>query len=632
MVDSETIVVKRTVGENVHKILAQATVQGIVPSMIGLIVNSYDADATKVEVVYDPDRSLFIVRDDGIGMRQGNGLEGFFRTCGSDKIDHRITSRGRVAIGNKGTEVKSAIMALAGQYDLETICDGDRTVIHEEFGKGEFAEELQGKVYSTTKDKHGTTLTLRGLNFGNERPFSLDELKRKLRMDVPILPDFKVYVNGDEIKPRSVENATKFKMRRKGNYMGDVEIELYISPRAHPTAGLHVYVNGRAVGDAKARLNEFLKRNKLLAGKITGFVNANGLEKDVLLNWMDFNKDGKSVVEFEKFLEEAVKSICNYQTNNPTKSKASEWALKTSAIKTVGEELRKVLGEGLEVKFGDFEEVLPGKYEPHEKVICINPNSPALIKAKERNGAYARGVLEAAVETYALSMGGNDLGRFMDEKTKLWKKLTPAARISKEEKKVVHPFKVYNLLELSELHEFSRATIRRMINSGVLLGNEEEIIGENYLECKKNLEFFVDLGEVISEKLGSEEQNNFYFRYEKALKVFDEVYDSINPVVQRFGKGEERAYFVYKPCADLVYEKLMSIDLRKTDEPLAPLKELSSLGYSLPQLVKMTGLDKVKVSQIISRELIDIKREQAGPIQFNLRQFVRNSLMKKNDN
>ena len=84
---------------------------------------------------------------------------------------------------------------------------------------------------------------MKKMKFQEGEGFNLDDLKKSLQMG--FVPDdkFKIYVNGELIKPKYTENSTNFKVDETGKHMGKVPGEIYYTSRTIDHAVLHAYVN-----------------------------------------------------------------------------------------------------------------------------------------------------------------------------------------------------------------------------------------------------------------------------------------------------------------------------------------------------------------------------------------------------
>lgn len=73
-----------------------------------LIKNSYDADATVVEVDFintDDTGGVLIIKDNGLGMTKAQLIDGFLRISSTDKVHNPISSKyHRRKAGRKGID------------------------------------------------------------------------------------------------------------------------------------------------------------------------------------------------------------------------------------------------------------------------------------------------------------------------------------------------------------------------------------------------------------------------------------------------------------------------------------------------------------------------------------------------
>jgi HSP90 family molecular chaperone len=67
------------------------------------ISNSWDADATNVEISVDRDKDSFVIKDDGVGMTAADFQNKFLKIGYSKRKDgKRLSESGRPFIGRKG--------------------------------------------------------------------------------------------------------------------------------------------------------------------------------------------------------------------------------------------------------------------------------------------------------------------------------------------------------------------------------------------------------------------------------------------------------------------------------------------------------------------------------------------------
>jgi hypothetical protein len=94
-----------------------------VPAVISeIIANSYDADASKVEIDINPDSKIIIITDDGVGMNITDINDRFLKVGyrKRDDANNNITAKKRKPMGRKGIG-KLSIFAIAEEAEIYTV-------------------------------------------------------------------------------------------------------------------------------------------------------------------------------------------------------------------------------------------------------------------------------------------------------------------------------------------------------------------------------------------------------------------------------------------------------------------------------------------------------------------------------
>ncbi|GHM99151.1 hypothetical protein WSM22_06410 [Cytophagales bacterium WSM2-2] len=135
-------------------------------AIVELVKNAYDADATKVDIVFnyflDKNVLKIEIEDDGHGMSKNVVLDAWLVPATRDKLDRRASPNGRLLQGKKGIGRYAA--AVLGQELVLSTTDlkGEKTEVlinWSEFEQAEFLEDVEIIVSTkTTNDKPGTSL------------------------------------------------------------------------------------------------------------------------------------------------------------------------------------------------------------------------------------------------------------------------------------------------------------------------------------------------------------------------------------------------------------------------------------------------------------------------------------------
>lgn len=188
--------------------------------------NGYDADATRVDVTISDDE--IEVKDNGSGMDM-NGLKQYFNIGSPYKVRESKTPRfGRSRVGQFGIG-KFASLAACEKFIVETQRDGfaARVVFDKnEWEKSPDVWHLPLEILRADPMRgDGTTVTLKNLT----KSFSLEDVEDRVIEGVPLKsPNFKVYLNGFAVVPRSY---TGHKMPvLEGTPFGPISGEIVILP------------------------------------------------------------------------------------------------------------------------------------------------------------------------------------------------------------------------------------------------------------------------------------------------------------------------------------------------------------------------------------------------------------------
>ena len=239
------------------------------------------------------------------------GLQAFYRLGDSPKISQPISPAGRTRIGKFG--VATILLSyLAKEYTLRTEKDGIKTIASEVFeGKLMSDKEIPFRTTETSPETHGTQISMKRLNFEEGKEFSTKELKKKIQWELPLLPDFKVYLNEEQVEPKSISDAIQFKIDERGANMGKVNGDIYFTGHATKMNGIHIYVNGRRIGDPKSFIDtDNIKRG--LVGRIVGVINADELESAILFDRGRFKEDHAGVIQLRESIGRALNEIRKY--------------------------------------------------------------------------------------------------------------------------------------------------------------------------------------------------------------------------------------------------------------------------------------------------------------------------------
>jgi hypothetical protein len=218
-----------------------------------LVANSYDSDATLVEVTYKT--HIIEIIDDGLGMSPAD-VDYAFLHIGRNRRDSagEFSLGERPVLGTKGLG-KLAGLAIARCMKIATVQNGQRTEVVIDRDALEHVESLEQYVIEpiitpVDPQDHGTTITLTRLSSDVGR-ITPKRLREALAREFPQLPDWTVTVNGVEATPEDFPGehvAIVDHVPGRGNVCG-----FYVrlpTRYADVTPGFAVRVRGRIVQEA----------------------------------------------------------------------------------------------------------------------------------------------------------------------------------------------------------------------------------------------------------------------------------------------------------------------------------------------------------------------------------------------
>lgn len=137
-------------------------------AIVELVKNSFDADASRVDVKFFVQKEKFtiVVEDDGHGMTKDTVINKWLVPSTDDKLKRKISPSGRNMQGRKGVG-RYAASILGDSLLLETVDDSKKkTSIYvnwQQFEKAEYLSDVEVLVEtSVSEEKKGTRLTIDG--------------------------------------------------------------------------------------------------------------------------------------------------------------------------------------------------------------------------------------------------------------------------------------------------------------------------------------------------------------------------------------------------------------------------------------------------------------------------------------
>jgi hypothetical protein len=265
-----------------------------------LISNSYDADATRVEV--ELSQKKLVIKDNGEGMDR-QGLENYLWLGYSEKGKDRKTGKfSRYTIGKFGIG-KLSMHVICNRCRITTnkkgikrtlLLDFDKILSH----KGISDENIPVREEST-KDEEGTIIELLDLKK------TIDEKKaiRRIARNMPLSPDFQVIINGTLLRPEDVikgkEHSIELNLKLAGTIKGKL---VHSDSPLGEFAGVYIKVYGRTVNADDPNIFDLARvissPGSFLA-RLYCVLYADGLDDIVLANRNGFYEDSPKFIEFK---------------------------------------------------------------------------------------------------------------------------------------------------------------------------------------------------------------------------------------------------------------------------------------------------------------------------------------------
>jgi len=285
---SENFEIEQETGENLQQITSEVLVKDAVEAVKELGSNSYDADAEKFVLNINLAKREILAEDDGSGMSE-DGLDDFLRAGDSVKIANPISPKGRKRIGKFGI-AKVLLEFLGGMYELNTWCGNTHIIGEERFGK-RGTKGLEYDVSKNSAGKTGTSIFIRGAYPIRLEQLSTQRLKNALTWEMPNEPDFKIWLNGNQLVRINGKPDKKFAFKDNLPLAGGIDMEVQYFSSPPRTSGVFVYVNKRAVGGSQGLTLECISKDFL--ERIFVSVNADSLQDSISFNRAQLKQDNE---------------------------------------------------------------------------------------------------------------------------------------------------------------------------------------------------------------------------------------------------------------------------------------------------------------------------------------------------
>ncbi|MDP2750166.1 MAG: ATP-binding protein, partial [Nanoarchaeota archaeon] len=517
----ETLIVERQKGKNLVSMMSQALARDAYQVVIELLSNSYDADAKNVRIHYDPEKNMLAIEDDGEGMDKEKGIRNFFRLGDSEKITNPITKSGRKRIGHFG--IATVLLEfLANNFTLESWYGSEKIAAAEDFSdRSRDPDKINVKIYKCNPEEHGTKIVMNNLKFLEDgRDFDVKTLREKIQWEMPIRPDYSVYVNNEKITPKRIDTARKYIGEAMLKKAGEVKVTAYLTSERVKDKGFYFYVNGRLVGDS-----DMLKSDseRGLRDRLICIVEADGLDNCIGFDRTRFQTDHPAFKEVTDFVLKTTKSIrADYDTEEKVKNRTK--------LRTITDEARMRLEKRINIKAkdlmlepekGDYKlklEKLKDEFsilDETKRAIIIDPS---VMNLAVKNYAFLD-VIMVAFEEYAASaiakysIGINGKKTISDfEKSKMnaldilrGKGDSLSKILAMEHKESMHAGiklnknRVYNLAEIQLYLEIDNTFAKRLEQAAILTSKHSGYMAADIETCAEKIKNFVPVYKVVQD-------------------------------------------------------------------------------------------------------------------------------------
>ena len=491
--------VRRTHGTDLSTTMGRLLFQDVITSVLELVANSYDADSTHVGITYEPENNLLVISDNGSGMNI-EAIKSFFRVGDSTKRMNPISPNGRKRIGEFGIATL-ALKSLAHHYSLETTCDNVKYKLEETIDPRDRDDKpLEVNPTRAEGEDTGTNLILDDLAFlADGRQFTIEELKRRLSIEMPISKDFTVSVNNQVIAAKEdIRSSREYILDIDDSEIGKISGAIFYSRKGFgKDAGVYIKVHGRAVGGANQDIfGEAFRVG--LAKRLYGFVHADGLRPLIGLDRKSFLKDHPYFQKVTEYVLDVLRQIRQDEEMDRKLDNKGKTELKLDSIlSAAARDVRDLVdpdGPDYKIELNEDEAGEIAYLDHDERVLYVNPNSPALGLAAVKRAEVRMAILKAA--EFALVQGSLPIkGNARDKhkaavlgiarKFQRFHKNSLSDLIEDQDSEEyegkfyrISPARLYTFTEISKITGWSNAVIKRMANSKVIHDRgDERILG-----------------------------------------------------------------------------------------------------------------------------------------------------------
>jgi hypothetical protein len=365
------------------KKMAKRTFQELASNIEELIVNSYDADAIKVELILDLDKNSLTLMDDGAGMDEKTLASYVVYGDSVKNSQYKSPKFGRAPIGEYGMGGKLAITNIGSKCTIITRKEGTEHTLSMDkahLDNAKYLSDVKRPVTSKSCDKklHGTNIIIEGLFY---KDIDVDRLVERFSTKMPKSQNFQIMfhmVKGGktielEIKEPVFPFIEQFSFKERLPLIGEVALEVFYTKEPIPATkqGIWTKVNGRIVNEKQ----EWFGLLNLTSGqryrwRLYGFGEANGLKDFINFSKNDF-VDGPEYKAYYNFVHD---SLAKVQKSLLQKDEVVKKEKEIHTVKTVEHQVNEV------VKHLAYYEI-PGEYDTVKVIAKVRSsnmnNAPA---------------------------------------------------------------------------------------------------------------------------------------------------------------------------------------------------------------------------------------------------------------
>lgn len=302
-----------------------------------LVVNGYDADATRIDVDIKADKITII--DNGSGMDEKE-IRDEYMMLGSDhkRIVKKTPKFGRLPIGNKGIG-KLAGLGVANRITVITTKNGKRhryQIDREELNKAKTLDEAYNNltVEPCDGEQSGTVIELTKI-YSYVR-IDIEEVRGNLAREIEQDHNFQIYVNGRKCHIKDIPAKRKIPINIFDPICGKIEGEIIVSKKALISIkpGIFTTVRGRVVGPPSffGLLQIDHRFYRIISPLITGKVEVSSFDPEDIVDEIPiiktdrdgFNEDHPKYKAYSKTMTGELIKVCRDEEKELEKKKQAE--------------------------------------------------------------------------------------------------------------------------------------------------------------------------------------------------------------------------------------------------------------------------------------------------------------------